>query len=97
MFTYGELANNARLKLFSYPTVVKLPKSGKSSKPVISPNTINTLLGTVFFYLNSRSILSNFSNNCGRCNISISNSLQIAGIFLKTLESLLSSVSSVTR
>lgn len=49
MFTYGELAKNPLLKLLSYPTVVKLPKSAKSSKPVIRTNTINMLLTAVFF------------------------------------------------
>jgi len=35
---------------FSYPTIVKQPKSVKNSKCVISPNTINTLLAHVYIF-----------------------------------------------
>jgi len=40
-FAYGEFAKNARLKPFSFPTIVKLLKSGKNSKCVIRPTGIN--------------------------------------------------------
>jgi hypothetical protein len=49
------------------------------------------------FYLNSTKMSSYFTSNSGSVIVSIFNSLQIAGIFLNNLLSLLTSVCSVTK